>query len=130
MFDGYRYVSITPVALHRLERVIIAAQFFAADADDLLKPSPLTDEFGSARFAPDIFHFPYYGSYGYGSKLPYPDLHTSPPCEGCGAVRFWQPNFQYVVVPEPSVWVLLSPALSYGLWRLRRSRQRSRPLLD
>ena len=121
LIGGYRFVPITPVVIpytgHSLGYFVVAAQYSAGDADDLVRPQP-------THFASELGVVTSYGRKGDGSDLPFPQAVTGPSCEGCGnAERFWEPNLQYTVVPEPSVWLLLSPALVYLFIRHRKVRR-------
>ena len=111
LMGGYRWVSISPVSLHLdLAYYVIAAQYSAGDADDLVTPRPSGNPF---QFAPAIGVFLGSGRVGFGSDLPYPGANTGGPCEGCPGRLFFEPNLQYSIVPEPSSWLLLAPGLLY-----------------
>ena len=45
-----------------------------------------------------------------GADLPYPLASTHGSCPECPGPIYWDVNFQFQVVPEPSVWWLLLPA--------------------
>ena len=119
LINGYRWVSIDPVLLPRTFALyVVAAQFSAGDPDDLVTPRPPGTAPGGFQFAPEVYPFLFAGRGAAGENLPYPAGFSS--CgEGCTPEIFWEPNFRYVVVPEPSVWVLLLPGL-FGLGLLFR----------
>ena len=115
LIDGYRYVPISPVLMPPCCTFdfVVAAQYAAGDADDLVRPLP-------AQFSSDVAGGAPIGRRGIGPGLPFPG-QLPPPCEGCPGERFWEPNFQYTVIPEPSVWLLLSPAVFYLFIRHRKA---------
>jgi len=126
LVDNYRYVSIAPVTLPGgfglTGGYIIAAQYSAADADDLRTPTPaglapgLALWSGSSGGVTDSI-----GWYGFGVGLPFPNNRTAPPSEGGIGPGFWEANFQFQPVPEPSAWLLLSSGLlAVGFLRNRR----------
>ena len=131
LVDGYRYMPITPVLIEPLiftnystAITLIAAEYLAGDADDLVTPNGI---YGGPGFAPPVHLISYDGSpsfgyYGLGSGLPFPGQHFPPP-EGGGNPPFWEVNFQFnvVQVPEPSMSLLLAPGLLYLLLRRRLS---------
>ena len=118
LIDGYRYAPISPVLMPLCCTFdfVVAAQYAAGDVDDLVTPKP-------AQFSSDFAITDYVGRGGLGPDLPFPGGQSRPPCEGCLGERFWEPNFQYTVIPEPSVWLLLSPALFYLFIRHRKVRR-------
>jgi hypothetical protein len=119
LLGGYRWVSISPVPIpHALAFYVVGAQYSAGDQDNLVTPLPF-DPQGGPQFSPDIFPFLGGGRYNLASSLAFPSSITFIPPEGPGEL-FWQPNFQYSGVPEPNVWLLLSPALFYLVLRSRR----------
>ena len=110
LVDGYRYVPISPVVLNG-ERTIVAAQYSAGDADDLVTPD-------IGRYT---LGYVYNGRFGLGAGLPFPDQATPPSCsEGCIGTRFAEANFQFEIVPEPSVWLLVLPCMVFLLFRCRK----------
>ncbi len=115
LVDGYRYVPIAPVVVNPIGAgyLIVAAQYSAEDADDLVTSR-------ISQFAPGVTLRPL-GRYGLGSDLPFPNLHTTPitPEYPVGPV-FYEANFQFTVIPEPSVWFLLPPALGLLFLRQRK----------
>ena len=121
LVDGYRYAPISPVFLPGGFGIsggyIVAAQYSAGDADDILTPV-------SGGFAPGLAGwtggFPSIGWYGFGSDLPFPSQRTIPMMEGSGGRVFWEPNFQFEVVPEPSVWLLFALGSSFLFMRRRK----------
>jgi hypothetical protein len=121
LVDGYRYAPIAPVTLPGGFGVsggyIIAAQYFAGDTDDLLTPVSGGLAAGLAVWQGG---FPSIGWYDFGSELPFPSQRTNPLSEGTLGPPFWEPNFQFVAVPEPSVWFLVSPALAFVVIYRRR----------
>ena len=93
--NGYRYVSVDPVALMPAHYVI-AAQFSAGDAD-LQRAGPATG------LGPEL-NFPDFQltRYAAGLNFPFPTNQTgAPQCEGCGPTVAWVANFQYFLVPPP-----------------------------
>ena len=117
LVDGYRYVSITPVVLGTfISGGIVAAQYSEGDADDQVTPhrgqlnGSVLESFGVG------------GRYALGSNLPFPILATPSPCPECAGPTFWESNFQFAIIPEPSVWLLLSPVLGYLFIRHRKAR--------
>lgn len=129
LIDGYRYASISPVIIPRATSeidpntaFILAAQYSTADADDLLTPF-------SAGLTPGIGgwsgNFPSIGWYGLGSDLPFPNRRTQPTMEGSGGRIFWEPNFQFGAIPEPSVFSMLAPGLLYLFVRQRKVYKRN-----
>jgi hypothetical protein len=123
LIDGYRYVPIDPVvlALKFPFSVIIAAQYTAGDVDDLVSPSPV---WNWSVMYPMATLFPSYGWYGLGSDFPFPSQQTQPASEGTVGRGFWEVNFRYVVVPEPSSVALLSGGLLLFVALKRRFRCR------
>ncbi|MEO7514318.1 MAG: PEP-CTERM sorting domain-containing protein [Verrucomicrobiota bacterium] len=123
LVDNYRYVSISPVTLPggfmANGGYIIAAQYSAGDVDD-----PLTPTASGNGLAPGLAlwsgGFPSHGWYGFGEGLPFPGQRTQPPMEGSGGAPFWEPNFQFIAVPEPSASLLLAPGLLYLFLRRRK----------
>ncbi len=114
LIGGYRWVSISPVVIRFGSGFYtVGAQYSTGDADDMVTPYP-------APFAPDIGLVQANGKVALGSELAFPFAYWGGPCEGCPAERFFEPNFQYTVVPEPSVWFLLPPALGLLLLRHRK----------
>jgi len=129
LVDGYRYVSISPVTIPRATSnfdprtaFIIAAQYSVGDPDDLVTPdySRLAPGIGAwsgswGGFTDSI------GWYGFGANLPFPNNRTPPASEGGIGPGFWEPNFQFGPVPEPSTWLLLgSGLLAVRLLRRRK----------
>lgn len=113
LIGGYRWVSIPPVHLSiGLAFYAVGAHYSAADADALFTPSP-------SQFASGIGLVLANGKLAFGPDLAFPAAYTGPPCEGCLGERFFEPNLQYVVVPEPSSWLLLSSALVFLFLRYR-----------
>ena len=115
LVDGYRYVQISPVTIPRAlnpfsssSAYIIAAQFSAGDADDLVTPTSAGRSFGVYAWLPD---FPSFGWYGLGPGLTFPNQRTSPPSEGTYGHPFFEANFQYQVAPEPATWLLFALGL-------------------
>jgi hypothetical protein len=124
LFDGYRYVPIPPVAIPRATSVfhphsayVIAAQYSTDDADDRQTPVAAGLDPGIGPWTGDVGSI---GRFGYGSNLPFPNMHTPPPSEGSVGPPFWEPNFQFTI-PEPSPWLLVSPALFLVLRRRRQA---------
>ncbi len=114
ILGGYRWVSITPVRIpFTLAFYTVGAQYSTGDADDMVTPHP-------AQFAPDIGLLQANGKVALGPELAFPAAYWGAPCEGCPAERFFEANFQYTVIPEPSVWFLLPPALGLLFLRLRK----------
>jgi hypothetical protein len=107
LIDGYRYVSIAPVLLPSFTSTIIAAQFAAGDSDGAVV-SPV---WNWSTLNPQADVSPSYGWYGIGSGLPFPNLRTVPLNETTFGPGFWEVNFRYVAVPEPSSVALLSGGL-------------------
>jgi hypothetical protein len=124
--DGDRWVSITPVRIpYVVGSYVVAAQYSAGDADDLVAPRP-SGPWPSFKFAPDINVFTFAGRGSLGNDLPYPASWWG--CgEGCTPAIFWEPNLKYTVVPEPSAWLLFLPGLGYGLFRYRKPHARQPP---
>jgi len=113
LIGGYRWVSISPVLIpHALASYVVGAQYSTGDADDTVTPHP-------SPFGPDIGAVPVNGRLAYASELTFPAAYTSPPSEGIPGERFFEPNLQYVVVPEPSVWFLLPGSLFWIFLRRR-----------
>ena len=119
LIGGYRWVEISPVRVHpySLPTFVVAAQYSAGDADDLVTPKPQV----SQSFF-DVHPETFAGRASIGSDLPFPGFPRSP-CEGCAGELFWEPNFQFEIVPEPSVWLLFLPALGYLFIRHRKARR-------
>jgi hypothetical protein len=122
---GYRWMPITPVLLPRtLASYVVGAQYSAGDADDLVTPRP-SGPWPYFQFAPDIYAITAGARVALGNDLPYPVSWWG--CgEGCTPEIFWEPNFRYSLVPEPSVWVLLLPGLIYLGLRRRKVAERQR----
>jgi hypothetical protein len=114
LIGGYRFVPISPVSFGPLDLGVVAGQYSTGDGDDLVTPVPSLNFPGALQIFPP-------GRFGLGTGLPYPDQGLSPPCTGCSAPIFWEANFQFQDVPEPSVGLLLLPGLTYLLLRHRRS---------
>ena len=115
LIDGYRWVSISPVVIpYAFARYVIGAQFSAGDADALVAPFPswIGRDIGPA--------FTSNGRLEVGSELAYPSTGSIPPGEGQVGEQFFTPNLQYVIVPEPSIPLLLAPGLFWLLLRQRR----------
>ncbi len=120
LVDGYRYMPITPVFISpgafpgvlNPFKVAIAAEYSADDADDLV--TPIRGATVDPVFSTTYLGSPFYGVYGVGTGLPFPDQHLPAP-EGGFALQFLEVNFQFnvVQVPEPSVTFLLAPGLLY-----------------
>jgi hypothetical protein len=108
LVDGYRYVSIAPVTVTKIFSAtfgyIIAAQYSAGDTDDLV--TPVSGALSTGVF-PLTGSFPAIGRYGLGPGLPFPNQPTIP-MEGSIGPGFWEPNFQFVAVPEPSVFAFFA----------------------
>ena len=124
LVDGYRYVTISPVtipmAINPLDpgtAYIIAAQYSVDDADDLVSPLASGIAPGMSTWTDG---YPSVGWYGFGSNLPFPGTRTYPMMEGSGGRTYWEPNFQFVVVPEPAMPLLLAPGLLYLFLRHRK----------
>jgi hypothetical protein len=110
---GYRWVPISPVAIPPdITTYVVAAQYSAGDVDNLV--TPYVDSFPSG-----LVIYPDMGRGALGSNLPYP--------AGGGPTPYWQPNLQFTLVPEPSVWLLLSPGLLYLLFYHRKPHWRPPP---
>jgi hypothetical protein len=127
LFGGYRYVPITPVVIpftgQNPGHFVVAAQYSAGDADDLVTPWPYD---GGWLFTDAVGPVTRYGRRALGPDLPFPSGITQPPMEGGTGERFWEPNFRYVTVPEPSVWLLFSfggLGLFLGYRKLHRQRR-------
>jgi hypothetical protein len=104
LIGGYRFASIPPVFLAaQTDFYIVAAQFSANDPDDSIAPFP-------SNRNPLIFVDRPYGRFGLGENLPFPGMETIPPFPDLGPPPLWEANFQFVVVPEPSTWMLISSA--------------------
>ncbi len=115
LIGGYRWVSVSPVPLpFSLQPYNVGALFSALDADNLVAPQ-------ASQFAPDINPFMGAGKAATGPELAFPAGFSLPPCPGCGTPLYLEANFQYTVVPEPSVWFLLPPALGLLFLRHRKS---------
>jgi hypothetical protein len=126
--DGYRWVPIDPYILRYARNpfvvdstAIIAAQYSAGDADDLV--TPYRGTLGSGIY-PMINGYPSPGWYAYGADFPFPGLRTPPPGEGELGPGFWEVNFRYAIVPEPSSLALLSGGLCLFVALKRRFRCR------
>ena len=113
LMGGYRWVPIIPVRIpYALDFYMVGAHYVDGDADLLFTPIPV-------RFAPQVGPLLANGSYSLGPDMTYPNISTIPPSEGQLGERFFQANFQYVLVPEPATWLLLSPAALFFLVRRR-----------
>ncbi len=120
LVDGYRYMPIAPVLFSRAALAntanqydVIAAEYSAGDADDLVTPRPGAVAGGLyAWYNQSALS---YGYYGLATGLPFPNRNwpgdqilenPAPP--------FLEVNFQFgTIVPEPSVSFLLAPGLLY-----------------
>jgi hypothetical protein len=118
LVGGYRWVPIAPVLIPVGFSALydVAAQYSAGDADDLVSPQPDYTTF-TRVISPQLNG----GKLAFGTDLPYPVGFAQPPCEGCIGERFWEPNFQYTVVPEPSLLLLVAAASFCFLVRYRRA---------
>ncbi len=108
LVDGYRYMPITTVLIPpgafpiaSPYKVLVAAQYSAGDADDLVTP---TGVFGGGYATPvattSYDGSPSQGFYGLGTGLPFPGQHLPAP-EGGFTFPFWEVNFQFNVVQVP-----------------------------
>ena len=115
LINGYRWVSISPVVIpYALTGYIVGAQFSAGDADALLAPRP-------SGLVPDISPLlAANGRLAFGSDLVYPFGYSIPSGEGQLGEQFFTPSFQYVIAPEPSVPLLLTPGLVWLFLRQRK----------
>ena len=126
LVDGYRYMPITPVLFSTSTLTntfnwyyVIAAEYSAGDADDLVTPigggyagglHPWLD-YGSLS----------YGYYGLGTGLPFPDRNwPGNMIQQTPFHPFSEVNFQFQVVPEPSASLLLASGLLYLFLRHRK----------
>lgn len=111
LHGGFRWVEITPIQIiNSFQAYTIAAHYAVSDADDLLKPY-------LPQFAPDVGVVVESGLYSLGTSLAYPTSLTYGG-EGQLGERFFQANFQYVVVPEPAAWMLwLTTTMCFCVWR-------------
>ncbi len=118
LVDGYRYMPITPVLISPGAypiaspfKALVAAEYAAGDADDLVTPQ--INGYDGQVFPTSYDGSPAQGFYGLGTGLPFPGQHFVQ-SEGNGSSPpFWEVNFQFQVVPEPSVSLLLVPGLLY-----------------
>ena len=132
LVDGYRYMAIDPIfipygglpGLSPEGRAVIAAQYVAGDADDLVMPS------NGDSYAYDVHPWVVgpssFGLYGLGSNLTFPNQSRSPQGEGQYAGPFLEVNFQYQVAPEPATWLLFALGLPV-LFLCRRRIMNPRP---
>jgi hypothetical protein len=132
LVGGYRYVPITPVVIPFTGQFpgffVIAAHYSAGDADDMVTPTPYDPVTGGRMFNIGVAPVFLYGRFGLGPGLPFPSDVTQPPFEGGVAEKFWEPNFQYAVIPEPSVWLLFSlGAFGFLLGCRKLHRTRTQP---
>ncbi|MEY2409783.1 MAG: hypothetical protein QOF48_2453 [Verrucomicrobiota bacterium] len=122
LIDGYRYISIMPVILPGSfgggSGYIMTAQYGASDSDDIFIPFPIGLAPGLAGW---YGGYPSVGWYGFGSDLPFPNQRTPPLMEGSIGPGFWEPNFRFEVVPEPSLWLITSVMGSMLFTAFRRA---------
>ena len=123
---GYRYMPITPVLIppgYRLtSQFVVGAEYSANDTDDLVTPQYAG--LANGVFLSTLRGLATFGFAGYGLGLPFPQngYFLPDPEGGHGIPLFAEVNFQFQVVPEPSVPLLLTPGLVYLVLRRRRRR--------
>ena len=124
LVDGYRYMPITPVLIppgafpiRSPFTALVAAAYAAGDADDQV--TPYLGGYVSPVFVSSYDGSPSNGFYGLGTGLPFPGQHFGAP-EGEYAPALLEVNFQFQVVPEPAVPLLLAPGLLYLFLRHRK----------
>ena len=124
LIGGYRYMPITPVLIppgYRLPRqFVVGAEYSADDADD-----PVTLQYAGLAdgvFLSSLRGLGTFGFAGYGMGLPFPQYgyFLPGPEGGQGIPLFAEVNFQFQVVPEPSVSLLLAPGLVWLYLRQRK----------
>ena len=114
LIDGFRWVEIPPVLVSLGIRYSIGAYYSDGDVDLLTTPA-------APVFTHDVGAVAQNGRFSVGPGLSFPNIFTSPPSEGQLGDRFFEANFRYVVVPEPSLGLLLLPGLAYLFLRPRRN---------
>ena len=111
LIGEYRYVPIPPLFLEGSSpgklKIYAISTFFNSNDPDNMTPTHWVS-------SKHIFPTESYGtSFNVGEELAYPAFRFAVPCEGCGSIWEFQPNFRYEVVPEPGTWTLLG--LGFGL---------------
>ncbi len=105
LVDGYRYSSITPVAVPPQSIIVVGAQYAQSDPDNNVIPF-------TGTVAPAL---KFAGSLGTpGPNLPMPAGGYSQG-EGSPNYAFFPVNFQFQIIPEPPPWLVLASGLALFL---------------
>ncbi len=111
----YRYASLsTAIPLPLGKGFVVGAHFAENDADDLLRPEAV--QFASRISEPPAFG----GVISLTGGLSFPSIPISRGSEGEPNYRFYEVNFQYEVIPEPSSTALFTLGF-VALWFRRSS---------
>lgn len=123
LIEGYRFVPIPSFSLAPGEGLLIGALYPQNDPDATLTPS-------AGHFAPQLFQDAKGGWYPLLGLNP-PTQPVCPGMEGEPCARLFPVNFQFEVVPEPSVLALLATGCcGLGLRQRRRINQSRRELAE